>query len=150
MAQPCRFRPTATAFLTGGFLSLGFEYVLERLEKLRTRRTLERYVSKNLVKEILDNPDSFYSSLRGVRIPVTILFSDIVGFTTLCEQAEPAAIGLAARGNPFGRALEHDELFAENRDDVVLHRPTEELVGLTREILLAGPDSIAGTARVRI
>jgi adenylate cyclase len=59
------------------------------MEKLRTRRTLERYVSKNLVKEILDNPDSFYSSLRGVRIPATILFSDIVGFTGMTESADP-------------------------------------------------------------
>ena len=78
-----------SAFLAAGFLSLGFEFVLERMEKLRTRRTLERYVSKNLVKEILDNPDSFYSSLRGVRLPATILFSDIVGFTTLTESADP-------------------------------------------------------------
>ncbi|MDP9099457.1 MAG: adenylate/guanylate cyclase domain-containing protein [Verrucomicrobiota bacterium] len=81
--------PVLSTFLTAGFLSLGFEFVLERMEKLRTRRTLERYVSKNLVKEILDNPDSFYSSLRGVRIPATILFSDIVGFTTLTESADP-------------------------------------------------------------
>jgi adenylate cyclase len=66
--------------------------VLERVEKMRTRRTLERYVSKNLVKEILDNPDSFYSSLRGVRIPATILFSDIVGFTSLTERADPEAL----------------------------------------------------------
>jgi len=84
--------PVLTGFLTSGLLSLGFEYVLERMEKLRTRRTLERYVSKNLVREILENPDSFYSSLRGVRIPVTILFSDIVGFTTLTESADPEAL----------------------------------------------------------
>ncbi|HEX7518514.1 MAG TPA: CHASE2 domain-containing protein [Chthoniobacterales bacterium] len=84
--------PVLTAFLSGGFLSLGFEYVLESMEKLRTRRTLERYVSKNLVKEILENPDSFYSSLRGVRIPATILFADIVGFTTLTESADPEAL----------------------------------------------------------
>lgn len=72
--------PVLSAFLLSGAFSLGFEYVLERVEKLRTRRTLERYVSKNLVKEILDNPGGFYSSLKGVRIPATILFSDIVGF----------------------------------------------------------------------
>jgi adenylate cyclase len=81
--------PVLTAFLLSGLLSLGFEYVLESMEKLRTRRTLERYVSKNLVKEILENPDSFYSSLRGVRLPATVLFSDIVGFTTLTESADP-------------------------------------------------------------
>jgi adenylate cyclase len=84
--------PALCALLLSGSFSLGFEYALERLEKLRTRRTLERYVSKNLVREILDNPDSYYSSLRGVRVPVTILFSDLIGFTTLAEKADPEAL----------------------------------------------------------
>jgi len=84
--------PALCALLLSGSFSLGFEYALERLEKLRTRRTLERYVSKNLVKEILENPDSYYSSLRGVRVPVTILFSDLIGFTTLAEKADPEAL----------------------------------------------------------
>jgi hypothetical protein len=44
-----------SALVLSGSFSLGFEYFLERLEKLRTRRTLERYVSKNLVAEILEN-----------------------------------------------------------------------------------------------
>ncbi len=84
--------PVLSALLLSGLFSLGFEYALERLEKLRTRRTLERYVSKNLVAEVLENPDSYYSSLRGARVPVTILFSDLVGFTTLCERADPEAL----------------------------------------------------------
>src|SRR5438874_1564207 len=84
--------PVLSALLLSGLFSLGFEYALERLEKLRTRRTLERYVSKNLVKEILENPDSYYSTLRGVRVPVTMLFSDLVGFTTLSEKADPEAL----------------------------------------------------------
>jgi adenylate cyclase len=84
--------PVLSAFLFSGSSSLGFEYFLERLEKLRTRRTLERYVSKNLVEEILENPDSYYSTLRGVRVPATILFSDLIGFTTLAEKANPEAL----------------------------------------------------------
>ncbi len=84
--------PVLTAFLLSSLFSLGYEYAMERIDKLRTRRTLERYVSKNLVKEILDNPDSFYSNLKGVRIPATILFSDIVGFTNLTENADPEAL----------------------------------------------------------
>jgi adenylate cyclase len=84
--------PVLSALVLSGSFSLGFEYFLERLEKLRTRRTLERYVSKNLVAEILENPDSYYSSLRGVRVPVTILFSDLIGFTTLAEKADPEAL----------------------------------------------------------
>src|SRR5213083_533622 len=84
--------PVLSALLLSGLFSLGFEYAVERLEKLRTRRTLERYVSKNLVKEVLENPDSYYSSLKGVRVPVTILFSDLIGFTTLSEKADPEAL----------------------------------------------------------
>ncbi|HEU5313955.1 MAG TPA: adenylate/guanylate cyclase domain-containing protein, partial [Candidatus Udaeobacter sp.] len=84
--------PVLSALVLSGLFSLGFEYALERLEKLRTRRTLERYVSKNLVKEVLENPDSYYSSLRGVRVPATILFSDLIGFTTLSEKADPEAL----------------------------------------------------------
>ena len=84
--------PVLSAFLLSGSVSLGFEYILERREKLRTRRTLERYVSKNLVKEVLENPGSYYSSLRGVRVPATMLFSDLIGFTTLAEKADPEAL----------------------------------------------------------
>src|SRR4030095_4214196 len=84
--------PVLSALTLSGLFCLGFEYALERVEKLRTRRTLERYVSKNLVKEVLENPDSYYSTLRGVRVPVAILFSDLVGFTTLSEKADPEAL----------------------------------------------------------
>ena len=86
--------PVLSALILSGLFSLSFEYVLEWREKLRTRRTLERYVSKNLVKEVLDNPGSYYSSLRGVRVPATILFSDLIGFTTLSEKADPEALVL--------------------------------------------------------
>jgi adenylate cyclase len=84
--------PVLLALVLSGSFSLGFEYALEWRERLRTRRTLERYVSKNLVKEVLENPDSYYSSLRGVRVPATVLFSDLIGFTTLSEKADPEAL----------------------------------------------------------
>ena len=86
------FVPPMTVFTASGLFGLGLEYALERLEKLRTRRTLERYVSKNVVKEILDNPGGYYSSMLGSRKPVTVLFSDLVGFTSLSEKADPVAL----------------------------------------------------------
>ena len=95
--------PTLSAFLTSGLFGLGFEYTLERLETLRTRRTLERYVSKNLVKEILDNPGGFYNSMLGSRKPVTVLFSDLVSFTALSEKADPA--GLVSQLNRYFSAM---------------------------------------------
>jgi adenylate cyclase len=81
--------PVLSTFLLSGLSALGLDYALERRERQRTRRTLERYVSKNLVKEILENPAGYYSSMRGSRKPVTVLFSDLVGFTTLSEKADP-------------------------------------------------------------
>ena len=84
--------PTLTAFVLSGAFGLAFDFILERLEKLRTRRTLERYVSKNLVKEILENPGGFYSSMLGARKPVTVLFSDLIGFTSLAEKSDPTVL----------------------------------------------------------
>jgi adenylate cyclase len=84
--------PVLAAFLLSGAFSLGFQYALERLEKLRMRRTLERYVSKNLVKEILENPAAYYETLRGTRKETIILFSDIVDFTAKSERANSEAL----------------------------------------------------------
>ncbi|MFN2476775.1 MAG: CHASE2 domain-containing protein, partial [Chthoniobacterales bacterium] len=84
--------PVLGAFNLSSLFSLGFDFLRERIEKVRTRRTLERYVSRNLVKEILENPSSFYNSMRGVRKPATMLFSDIVGFTALTERADPVQL----------------------------------------------------------
>ncbi len=95
--------PVLSALVLSGLFSLGLEYALEWRERIRTRRTLERYVSKNLVKEVLENSDSYYSSLRGARVPVTILFSDLIGFTTLSEKADPEA--LVAQLNEYLSAM---------------------------------------------
>ena len=89
------FLPVAAPLLVlfiGSAVVLTFDFLLERLDKARVRKTLERYVSKNVVKELLDNPQTFFNSLTGVRKPVTILFSDVRGFTTLTENADSAQL----------------------------------------------------------
>jgi adenylate cyclase len=53
------------------------------LEKLFLQTTLERYVAQPVAKEILKNPENFYSMVQGRKIKVAVLFSDIRGFTTL-------------------------------------------------------------------
>ncbi len=71
-----------------GIFVLGYDYFLEQFERARVRKTLERYVSKNIVKELLDNPGTYFNALGGVRKPVTVLFSDLRGFTTLTESSD--------------------------------------------------------------
>jgi adenylate cyclase len=80
------------AFSISTLSGFTYDYILERRERQRTRRTLERYVSKDVVREILDNPETYLNTLGGVRKPVTILFSDVRGFTTMSEGADPAQL----------------------------------------------------------
>ena len=61
------------------------EYVNERMERARTRATLERFVSKDIVREVLDARESFYNTMGGARRTITVLFSDVRGFTTYTE-----------------------------------------------------------------
>lgn len=75
-----------------GFISSVLEQIIERLEKARLRKTFERYVSRDVVKELLDNPESYLNSVGGIRKRVTVLFSDLRNFTTITESSDPQAL----------------------------------------------------------
>jgi adenylate cyclase len=62
---------------------------LEIRNKLITE-TFGRYLSDDIVREILDTPDGM--KMGGSRRCVTILMSDLRGFTMLCERTEPKAL----------------------------------------------------------
>jgi adenylate cyclase len=58
----------------------------DQMEKLRLRRTLERYVSSPIVQEVLSHPEDFRTLLQGRQLNAAVLFCDIRGFTTLSYQ----------------------------------------------------------------
>lgn len=62
---------------------------LEIRNKLITE-TFGRYLSDDIVREILDTPDGM--KMGGSRRCVTIMMSDLRGFTMLCERMEPQAL----------------------------------------------------------
>ena len=73
-------------------LGLICDFAWERMEKNRVRRTLERYVSSNVVQELLGNSAQLEQSLGGVVKPVAILFSDIRGYSTVSARTDPQAL----------------------------------------------------------
>lgn len=73
-------------------LGLISDLAWERVEKNRVRRTLEKYVSKNVVRELLDDPKAYAQSLGGVVRPVSVLFSDIRGYSIVSARTDPQAL----------------------------------------------------------
>jgi len=90
----------------GGATGVGFVYdfTLAQIEKLRLRTTFERYNSKNVVSYLLDHTDSYKEMLKGTRRPVTVLFSDIRGFTTIVEETADSH-GLVDKLNEYFSAM---------------------------------------------
>ncbi|TCO89697.1 adenylate cyclase [Chthoniobacter flavus] len=88
---PSLLSPLIT-LIASGIVWAAWEQVLDRIEKQRTRKALDRYVGKDVAREVLDNPASFLNTLHGERKQITIIFSDIRGFTTRTETADPQAL----------------------------------------------------------
>ncbi|MGH8046666.1 MAG: CHASE2 domain-containing protein [Chthoniobacterales bacterium] len=77
---------------TAGVSCIAWNFTQARRESGRMRSTLERYVSRNVVREILDNQDDFLTALGGTRKPMTVFFSDVRGFTSFVERESEHAV----------------------------------------------------------
>jgi adenylate cyclase len=67
--------------------SLGVHYVTEAYERERVRGIFSRFVPESVVGDVLAQADGL--RLGGVRRDVTVMFSDLRGFTSFAEQLEP-------------------------------------------------------------
>jgi len=76
----------ASGLMLLGLLYGGDAYLVEGQERKRLRRTFERYVAPSVVAEILSDPKAAQSMLRGRVLEVTVLFSDLQGFTQLTRR----------------------------------------------------------------
>ena len=75
-------------FAYGGHLV--YRYVLSQHEKRMITGAFSHYVPKKVVDQILEDPDKL--TLGGEERVVSIMFSDIAGFTSLSERLTPAQL----------------------------------------------------------
>lgn len=73
-------------FLSTGALG-GYRYWAGERERREMREVFSKYVSQEVLKEILRDPSQI--KLGGEEKEITVLFSDIRGFTTISEQLSP-------------------------------------------------------------
>lgn len=69
-------------------VTYAYRFLVEEREKRRIRRFFKSYVSPQLVEELLKDPSTM-PSLKSERRMVSILFSDIAGFTSMSESLPP-------------------------------------------------------------
>lgn len=83
----------ATPLFQIGFtfaIIVAYRVLTEQKEKKQIRSTFSKLVAKSVVDELLKNPDEL--KLGGEKKILTVLFSDIRGFTSISEKLTPEAL----------------------------------------------------------
>lgn len=77
------------AFITVYVANVGIFYVAESKQRKLVTSVFGKYVSKEVADEILKKTSSAELSFKGEKRVITILFSDIRGFTSISEKMKP-------------------------------------------------------------
>lgn len=72
------------------FAGLNWNYFVEGRDKRRVKKLFGRYVSKSVFDQLEANPS--LAELGGSRREMSVLFSDIRGFTSASERTDPEAV----------------------------------------------------------
>lgn len=84
--------PFIFAAVSSSFLSYGYVTFTEAAEKRRVSQLFTQYVSKDVLNEVLHNYKEYQRTSAGTKVEITVLFSDIRGFTTMSEATSPEKI----------------------------------------------------------
>lgn len=83
------FYPLATVMSQGVFI-LAQRYFFEERKARDIRKMFSSYVSPKIVEEIISHPEK--AGLGGEKKTITVLFSDLMGFTSISERNPPEKV----------------------------------------------------------
>ena len=72
------------------FVGTAYRYFVEDAEKRKVSKLFGRYVSRDVYKQLMSDPTK--AELGGSRREMSVLFSDLRGFTSITEKGEPEAL----------------------------------------------------------
>jgi adenylate cyclase len=75
-------------FTSGGLIA--YQYLTEEREKKRTRQTFQYYLDPHMIEQVMSQPDAL--KLGGEKREMSVLFSDIRGFTSFSEKMAPTDV----------------------------------------------------------
>jgi adenylate cyclase len=85
------------------FAGTAYRYFVEDYQKRVVKKLFGRYVSKDVYNQLIEHPDR--AELGGKRRDMSVLFSDIRGFTTVTEKGNPEEL-VAQLNEYFSRMVE--------------------------------------------
>jgi adenylate cyclase len=109
------------------FFGTAYQYFVEGREKRKVAKLFGRYVSRDVYTQLMEHPEQ--AELGGARREMTVLFSDIRGFTSVTE-----------RGNPEELVAQLNEYFSRMVAIVFRHHGTvDKFVGDMVMALFSAP-----------
>ena len=85
------------------FAGTAYQYFVEGVEKRKMKRLFGRYVSRDVYEQLVAHPE--LAELGGKRREMTVLFSDIRGFTSVTERGDPEEL-VAQLNEYFSKMVE--------------------------------------------
>jgi adenylate cyclase len=95
--------PGLLGVATSAVGGLAWQYFVEGRDKRQVTQLFSRYVSKDVLAQVLADPSQ--AELGGRRRTMSVLFSDMRGFTAMTERGDPEAL-VAQLNEYFSRMVE--------------------------------------------